>query len=124
MHGKDMNIPKGTEITAYVNSNVQLDRAKFDVQGQSAPSLPNAPVSAANPSTVQGAVSVSSTPPGADVEVDGSFMGNTPSQISLTAGDHTIKISKTGFETWEKKVKISSGAINLNADLTSFASQK
>src|SRR5438132_5641376 len=36
MHGKDITIPKGTEITAYVNGDVQLDRAKF----QSAQSEP------------------------------------------------------------------------------------
>src|SRR5690348_13607763 len=32
MHGKDMNIPKGTEITAYVNGDVQLERTKFEKQ--------------------------------------------------------------------------------------------
>jgi len=29
MHGKDTKIPKGTEITAYVNGNMPLDIAKF-----------------------------------------------------------------------------------------------
>ena len=29
MHGKDTTIPKGTEITAYVNGNMPLDPAKF-----------------------------------------------------------------------------------------------
>ena len=29
MHGKDIVIPKGTEITAYVNGDIKLDRAKF-----------------------------------------------------------------------------------------------
>jgi hypothetical protein len=29
MHGKDITIPKGTEITAYINGEVTLDRAKF-----------------------------------------------------------------------------------------------
>src|SRR5438046_2499542 len=30
MHGKDITIPKGTEITAYVNGDTQLDRVKFE----------------------------------------------------------------------------------------------
>ena len=30
MHGKDITIPKGTEITAYVNGDIALDRAKFE----------------------------------------------------------------------------------------------
>jgi hypothetical protein len=29
MHGKEITIPKGTEITAYVNGEIGLDRAKF-----------------------------------------------------------------------------------------------
>ena len=29
MHGKDISIPKGTEITAYVNGDMKLDIAKF-----------------------------------------------------------------------------------------------
>jgi hypothetical protein len=29
MHGKDITIPKGTEITAYVSADIRLDRAKF-----------------------------------------------------------------------------------------------
>ena len=29
MHGKEITIPKGTEITAYVNGEISLERAKF-----------------------------------------------------------------------------------------------
>src|SRR5258708_38018003 len=29
MHGKDITIPKGTEITAYINGDTRLDQAKF-----------------------------------------------------------------------------------------------
>src|SRR5437879_5376202 len=29
MHGKDITIPKGTEITAYINGDIRLDPAKF-----------------------------------------------------------------------------------------------
>lgn len=32
MHGKDITIPKGTEITAYVAADTPLDRAKFNKQ--------------------------------------------------------------------------------------------
>jgi hypothetical protein len=30
MHGKDITIPKGTEITAYVDGSMVLDRTKFE----------------------------------------------------------------------------------------------
>lgn len=33
MHGKDITIPKGTEITAYTNDEIPLDQAKFGPNG-------------------------------------------------------------------------------------------
>jgi hypothetical protein len=30
MHGKDVTIPKGTAVTAYVSGDVKLDLAKFE----------------------------------------------------------------------------------------------
>lgn len=38
MHGKDITVPKGTEITAYVNGDVQLDQASFLAPAERAPS--------------------------------------------------------------------------------------
>jgi hypothetical protein len=29
VHGKDIIIPKGTEITAYINGDIPLDQSKF-----------------------------------------------------------------------------------------------
>lgn len=62
-------------------------------------------------------LSVGSTPAGADIEVDGNFMGNTPSALELTAGEHVIIIKKSGFKNWERKIKLSGGDVNVNADL-------
>lgn len=61
---------------------------------------------------------VASTPDDADIEVDGSFVGNTPSEISLAEGEHTILVRKAGFKTWDKKLKVTNGSnIRLNARL-------
>ena len=65
--------------------------------------------------TVQ--IAVSSTPDGADIEIDGGFVGNTPSSIETTPGDHLVLIHKKGFKDWERKVKVSGGSISLRADL-------
>ena len=63
-------------------------------------------------------LSVSSTPEGADIEVDGNFVGNTPSELSITEGDHTVHIRKAGFKPWERKLKTSAGsAVRINAEL-------
>ncbi|MGA8154083.1 MAG: PEGA domain-containing protein [Terriglobales bacterium] len=62
-------------------------------------------------------ISVSSNPVNADITVDGSFVGNTPSQIDVAPGEHTLTISKAGFKTWERKFKASGGNVNINAEL-------
>jgi hypothetical protein len=84
-----------------------------------APNSNLVPVVAAQTTPVAaiGKISVSSTPPNADIEVDGSFVGNTPSIIEVTPGDHAIAIKKSGYKAWERKMKIMSGAINVSAEL-------
>ncbi|HKR86344.1 MAG TPA: PEGA domain-containing protein [Terriglobales bacterium] len=62
-------------------------------------------------------VTVASMPTGADIEVDGSFVGNTPSTINLPAGDHTVVVSKSGYKSWERKMKANGGTVNLNLEL-------
>ena len=63
-------------------------------------------------------VQFSSEPGGADIYVDGDFVGSTPSKISLAPGEHTIKISRSGYTAWERKMKIEpDSAPNINAVL-------
>jgi PEGA domain-containing protein len=64
-------------------------------------------------------IAVSSNPANADISVDGNFIGNTPSEIDVTPGDHTLTISKDGFKTWERKFKATGGSVNINAALES-----
>ena len=69
----------------------------------------------ANPALTK--VAVVSDPPGADIEVDGTFVGNTPSTVDVPAGDHTVSVSKNGYKNWERKLKTSGGSVNLNVQL-------
>ena len=62
-------------------------------------------------------LTVASTPDGADIEVDGSFMGSTPSVIEVTPGDHMLAIKKSGYDTWERKLKVTGGQVKVNAEL-------
>jgi hypothetical protein len=64
-----------------------------------------------------GKLTVSSTPPNADIEVDGGFVGNTPSTLELAPGEHEIVIKKSGFQNWQRKMKIGGGAINILAEM-------
>lgn len=62
-------------------------------------------------------VAIESTPSGADIELDGAFVGNTPSTIPLTPGTHKIVVKRNGFTDWSKAITVNGGAIHLNAEL-------
>jgi hypothetical protein len=113
MHGKDITIPKGTEITAYIAGDTPLDPGKF---GQADTSAANAPKSTNADST--SAVTITSVPEGAEITIDGKFVGSTPSTIQLIPGEHKIVVSKSGFKAWERTMSVNpNGNIKLNAEL-------
>jgi serine protease Do len=63
-------------------------------------------------------VAVTSTPAGADIEVDGVFLGNTPAELPLTVGERTLRISKKGYRPVERKLQVMSGGKQtISADL-------
>jgi len=66
-------------------------------------------------------LSIVSNPAAADIEVDGGFVGNTPSSVEVATGDHTITVSKSGYKTWERKLKANGGNVNINAELEAEA---
>jgi len=82
---------------------------------------PAAAVPAAAPATAivsTAKLQIDSTPSGADIEVDGSFVGNTPSEVQVAEGDHTIVVKKSGFKNWERKLRASAGSsVHLGAEL-------
>jgi hypothetical protein len=76
-----------------------------------------APVSAPT-AALTGRLSVGSVPDGADIEIDGSFVGNTPSDVQVTEGDHMVTVKRAGFKDWERTLKVSGGSsVHLNAQL-------
>ncbi|MGB8772208.1 MAG: PEGA domain-containing protein [Candidatus Korobacteraceae bacterium] len=83
-----------------------------------APAPSVAPVAdVSNKSATIAKISVASTPDGADIEIDGSFVGNTPSVVELAPGEHVVIVKKAGYKPWERKLKVSGGEIKLTAEL-------
>jgi hypothetical protein len=115
MHGKDITIPKGTEITAYINGDIPPDPAKFAAQAPAKQEagatgvVASAGESGNSSETQQCAVEIKSTPPGAEITVDDKYMGNTPSTLRLAPGDRKVKIGKSGFKTWERTLTVNVG---------------
>jgi hypothetical protein len=62
--------------------------------------------------------SFSSTPSGAEIRVDDQYVGNTPSEIGLSAGQHEIAVSMPGYERWKRELTVSGDSVvNVSAAL-------
>lgn len=114
MHGKDITIPQGTEITAFVQGDMHLEMARFASTAPQTAAAQETPVAAVSNAS---SLAIESTPPGADIEIDGAFAGNTPSTVNITPGNHQVTIKKKGFSDWSRTLNITGGNINLNATL-------
>jgi hypothetical protein len=108
VHGKDIVIPQGTEVTAFVQGDMKLDMAKF----APVPSA-GAAVGAASSS----ALTIEASVANCDIEVDGNFMGSTPSTLNLAPGKHNIVVKKAGYKDWTRSMTVSSGTIRVSADM-------
>ncbi|MFQ5431191.1 MAG: PEGA domain-containing protein [Nitrospinota bacterium] len=52
---------------------------------------------------------IESTPPSAEVVVNGLYVGSTPVQIPLTDGVYNVRIMLSGHDLWEQQVKAYQG---------------
>jgi hypothetical protein len=81
---------------------------------------PPPPVAAAAPASApadMASLMIEASVPGADIEVDGEFMGNTPSTLSVVPGKHTITVKKKGYADWSRTMNVSGSAVHLNAEM-------
>jgi len=68
--------------------------------------------------SAKGTVNVSSNPTGADVAVDGEFVGNTPSVLKVSPGKHTVTVKLQGFKDWSREISVQAGSdVQLTATL-------
>ena len=60
----------------------------------------------------------SSTPPGAEITLDGRYVGNTPSTIGVSTGSHVVVLFMPGFIQWKRELSVAAGSeINVSASL-------
>jgi hypothetical protein len=103
MHGKDVTIHRGIEVNVFTDQTFAMKAATpalspADLAAAAAATLASAPV----------AVQVSSQPAGAEITVDGAFVGSTPATLQMTPGLHYISM-KSGRATWEREMQIQPG---------------
>jgi PEGA domain len=58
------------------------------------------------PSGEQIACNFTSTPSGAEITVDGKYVGNTPSEVGLHTGTHVVVLSLAGFIEWKRDLEV------------------
>lgn len=98
-------------------------------QPAASPARPSAATGAAavipiqNSASSEASITVDSTPQGADIQVDGAFVGNTPSTVTLAPGVHDISVMKKGFADWTRKMNVTGGSVHLNAELEQKSGQ-
>ena len=98
--GQDASITQGTDLTAYINGNQPLDLTRLRA--------------ASGPTTE---VKVASTPPNAEISVDGRLAGSTPYTLHVMSGDHVVVLRMVGFQAWQSKIHVAGQPLSLDVPL-------
>jgi hypothetical protein len=114
--GKNITIPKGTEITGYIAADTVINTATIAPKAESNTNI--AVGSSESLGTLVSTIVVTSNPNGAEITVDGKFMGTTESTLKLSPGEHTVKIGKAGYKEWNRTITLGAGSsITIDATL-------
>jgi hypothetical protein len=101
----------------FVPVGVKSEVSKGSEEQHTASSTETKPTAGA-PEPDKGVINVSSSPSGADVSLDGSFVGNAPATLKLTPGKHSITVKMTGYKDWTRDISVQSGSeVQLAASL-------
>jgi hypothetical protein len=98
--GQDASIAPGTTVTAYINGKQPLDLSRLRAAGGPTVDL-----------------KVNSTPPNAEVSIDGRLNSSTPYVFHVRAGDHTVVVRMAGFQAWQNTVHVGSDAVQVEVKL-------
>ena len=113
MQGKDITIPKGHEFNVYTSGAVRLNPAGLEQASNANENLPAG--------GYRTSLAVTSIPTGAEIQIDGNFVGSTPTSVPVSRGNHVIVLRKTGYSTWQRTIQVSGGAVNVAAELSRSA---
>jgi len=68
-------------------------------------------------------IQIDSVPEGADVEIDGVFMGNSGTKFDINPGIHEVTVTLPGYMAWQKQVKVKYG-LSFTATLAKQVDQR
>lgn len=102
------------EIQSSTNPGSRNDNViwfKVSLKSPSSTSQSTEKLPTQNPSEISSiqVVPINSEPVGAEIWIDGKYVGSTPSSIKLNVGNHTIKIVRPTYKDWIREITIVSG---------------
>lgn len=111
MKGKDITLNKGMVFDTFTDQDHVLKAA-------AQPAAPMQTRPAVNAvSSVSASVAITSDVSGADIEVDGAFVGSTPTTLTLPSGQHQVSVSANGGH-WQRSLMVNPGStITLHAQI-------
>ena len=105
--GIKTDVPKGDEEKKSTQEKTTNNKPTENKQAENATAEP-----------AKGTVNLSSNPTGADVLVDGDFVGNSPAALKLPRGRHTVTVKMAGYKDWSREITVQSGSeVQLTATL-------
>jgi len=107
-----LSLPSNTGAAAAIRTTLtSADR-------ELAPAASAAAPGSAPSSNGDGSIDIVSDQAGADIYVDGRFVGQTPSVIHLPSGAHRIEVRSPGIPTWERDLDVlKDSQVSLHASL-------
>jgi hypothetical protein len=109
--GKDVTINKGVVFDTFTDQ----DHALANLSG--APTAATATATSAVAANGTASVNITSNAAGADIEVDGAYVGSTPTTLALTSGSHQISVH-SGNGAWQRTLQVSPGStVTVNAQI-------
>ncbi len=58
---------------------------------------------------LEATVTFTSDPEGAEIEIDGAFIGTTPRGRTLKPGEYSIVVRMKGYQPWNRKISLQEG---------------
>jgi hypothetical protein len=99
----------GLEAQSKLAASADLDKAISQLPTEA----PKPAESAAKPQ-----LTITSEPSGAEIEINGEFIGSTPTTLATKEGKVVVKVKKAGFQPWERTLTLNPGdKRTLSADL-------
>lgn len=103
----------------YVNCDVDQPSPQSALAKASAPAAPDPPAPE-NPKPTPPpppTLEVWSNPSGADIYLDGNYVGKTPYSAVVSPGEHTVILRKKDFGSYERRVQVATGKLKVGSYL-------